>query len=163
MVGESIAINGACMTITKLKKRTVTVHVMHESLMKTNLKDLRVGDRVNGEFAITPATRLNGHLTTGHVDCVIELIDQQPDGQSVDLTFQVPHQFMPFIISKGSVAINGVSLTVAAVNEANDTFKVCVIPHTQLVTNLMDKNTKFFNLECDYYVKTLFNLQKHLK
>lgn len=162
-VGESIAVNGACMTITNIDNQNLTIHVMNESLSKTNLKYLSIGDVVNGELAITPTTRLNGHIVTGHVDTIIELIKKENDGQAINLTFKVPQDFIKYIIYKGSVAINGVSLTVADVDYQKSIFKVCIIPHTQLETNLLTNKHKNYNLECDIYIKTLFIKEDFIK
>lgn len=162
-IGESIAINGACMTITNIENQNITIHVMNESLSKTNLKNLTVGDVVNGELAITPTTRLNGHIVTGHIDTVIELVNKENEGQAISLTFKVPRRFIKYIIYKGSVAINGVSLTVANVDYKKNLFKVCIIPHTQLETNLLLNQDKNYNLECDIYIKTLFIRKDFIK
>ncbi len=163
VIGESVAINGACMTITKIKDHDLSFHVMHESLTKTNLKDLVIGEQVNIEFAITPTTRLNGHLVTGHVDGTIQLVHQTKDGQACLLTYAVPPPLMTYLVPKGSVCIDGVSLTIVNIDDVSNKFQVSVIPHTQRVTNLVTKKSTCYNLECDYYIKTLFKLQKHLK
>lgn len=131
-LGDSIAINGACMTATTLDVpgRRFTVDVSAESLARTAGLD-RPGP-VNLEKALRATDRLGGHIVSGHVDGVAELVEMHDDGDSLRLTFEAPPELARFIASKGSVALNGTSLTVNEVN--GNRFGINLIPHTQEVT-----------------------------
>jgi riboflavin synthase len=132
--GESIAVNGVCLTAMNISARRFTVDVSPESLVRTNLGKLSVGGRVNLERALRLRDRLGGHLVSGHVDAVSRVIQRRPSGNFVQFTFAVPSGLARYIIEKGSIAIDGTSLTV---NSCDDrTFSIVVIPHTLEVTLL---------------------------
>ncbi len=132
--GESIAINGVCLTACKIEGRKFTVDVSPESLSRTILGKLSVGDSINMERALRLSDRLGGHIVSGHVDCVATVSDCQPKGGFTLFSFSFPGSFARYVIEKGSVTINGVSLTVNSCT--TDTFEVSIIPHTLLVTTL---------------------------
>jgi riboflavin synthase len=134
-VGDSISLNGCCLTVVAATPETYTVDVVEESLRVTSLGDLRIGDRVNLERSVRLADRLGGHLVQGHVDGVATLAtrDTLADG-SVQLRFDAPPDVLRYVVYKGAVAVDGVSLTVAGVDET--TFSIALIPHTQAVTTL---------------------------
>lgn len=132
--GESIAINGVCLTACKIEGRKFTVDVSPESLSRTILGKLSVGDSINMERALRLSDRLGGHIVSGHVDCVATVSDCQPKGDFTLFSFSFPGSFARYVIEKGSVTINGVSLTVNSCT--TDTFEVSIIPHTLLVTTL---------------------------
>lgn len=136
-LGDSIAVNGVCLTVTALGKNGFTADVMPESMSKTNMGKLKPGDRVNLERALTLASRLGGHIVSGHIDGVGEIIDMEKDDNAVRVTLTASSKVMKYIVSEGSVALDGVSLTVAHLGE-ND-FTVSLIPHTTQVTTLLDK------------------------
>lgn len=136
-LGDSIAVNGVCLTVTALGKNGFTADVMPESMSKTNMGKLKPGDRVNLERALTLASRLGGHIVSGHIDGVGEIIDMEKDDNAVRVTLTASSKVMKYIVSEGSVALDGVSLTVAHLGE-ND-FTVSLIPHTAQVTTLLDK------------------------
>jgi len=132
--GESIAVNGVCLTAKDIGMRRFTVDVSPESLARTNLGKLTVGSKVNLERALRLSDRLGGHMVSGHVDAVSKILERKPVGDFVQFTFAVPTGLAKYIIEKGSVAIDGTSLTV---NSCDDkTFSIVVIPHTLEVTLL---------------------------
>jgi riboflavin synthase len=132
--GESIAVNGVCLTAKNISLRKFTVDVSPESLARTNLGKLSMGSKVNLERALRLSDRLGGHMVSGHVDAVSAVIDRRPLGDFVQFTFEVPAGLAKYIIEKGSIAIDGTSLTV---NSCDDkTFSIVVIPHTLEVTLL---------------------------
>ena len=136
-LGDSIAVNGVCLTVTALGKDGFTADVMPESMSKTNMSRLKPGDRVNLERALTLSSRLGGHIVSGHIDGVGDIINMEKDDNAVRVTLTSVPKVMKYIVSEGSVALDGVSLTVAHLGD-ND-FTVSLIPHTAQVTTLLDK------------------------
>lgn len=150
--GDSVAINGCCLTVTSHKKGQIAFDLLDETLKCTNLKALRPGDGVNLERALAADGRLGGHFVQGHVDTTIALRSSKPKGGDLRLDFEMPAEFARYIAYKGSVAINGVSLTVAELGA--DTFTIWIIPHTRKVTNLGKLQAgSEVNLECDILAK----------
>ncbi len=146
--GDSIAVNGPCLTATAVEKDNFTAWAMPETLQKSNLKHLTAGSPVNLERAMTLNGRLGGHLVSGHIDSVIDLTGSEPQGGAIILTFEAPEHLMRYIIPKGSVALDGVSLTVIDVNDQR--FSVGLIPHTAGETTLGNsKSGTPVNLEVD--------------
>lgn len=134
--GDSIAVNGICLTVTSLAGSTFTADIMHESLNRSSLSDLRRGSRVNLERAMAADGRFGGHIVSGHVDGTGIISAIREDDNAVWYTIRTSPAIMRYIVEKGSVTIDGVSLTVAAVTE--DSFSVSVIPHTRQVTIMGD-------------------------
>lgn len=132
--GESIAVNGVCLTAREITGRRFLVDVSPESLDRTNLGKVAVGSTVNLERALQLSDRLGGHLVSGHVDAVAKIISRKPLGDFVLFTFEVPGGLGRYIIEKGSITIDGISLTVNSVDER--TFSVSIIPHTLEITTL---------------------------
>jgi riboflavin synthase len=147
-VGESIAVAGVCLTVVEFDGRAFIADVSAETLALTTLGHLRAGDAVNLEAALRMGDPLGGHLVAGHVDGVAEVVDVRSDARSVRVTVQVPGELARFIAPKGSVALDGVSLTV---NEADGrSFGVNLIPHTMEHTTLRSlRNGALLNLEVD--------------
>ena len=146
--GESIAVNGVCLTAMRIQERRFTVDVSPESLSRTNLGGLSVGSVVNLERALRLSDRLGGHLVSGHVDAVATIIERKPEGDFVRFLFSVPAGFGRYIIEKGSICIDGISLTVNHCDEK--TFSVAIIPHTLEVTTLgKRKQGDTVNIEVD--------------
>ncbi|MEE4165172.1 MAG: riboflavin synthase [Desulfocapsaceae bacterium] len=146
--GESVAVNGACLTVYNIKAERFSVDVSPESLSRTTLGGLRGGDMVNMERALRLSDRLGGHMVSGHIDCVGTVSTIRKDGNFTVLSFSVPPEQDRYIIEKGSVAVDGVSLTVNSC--ASGTFSVSVIPHTLQVTMLgMLKTGSRVNVEVD--------------
>lgn len=146
--GESIAINGACMTAREIKGRHFLVDVSPESLSRTGLGSLQVGSRVNLERALRLADRLGGHLVSGHVDALGRVEERKAKGDFTIFTFSIDGSLAKYVIEKGSITINGVSLTV---NTCSGTrFSVSIIPHTLAVTTLGElKSGDRVNIEVD--------------
>ena len=134
--GDRIAVNGICLTVTSLAGSTFTADIMHESLNRSSLSDLRRGCRVNLERAMAADGRFGGHIVSGHVDGTGIISAIREDDNAVWYTVRTSPAIMRYIVEKGSVTIDGVSLTVAAVTE--DSFSVSVIPHTRQVTIMGD-------------------------
>ena len=134
-LGDSISVNGCCLTVVAIGANSYEVDVVEESLRVTSLGELHPGDRVNLERSVRLADRLGGHLVQGHVDGVGRLVgrDTQDDG-SLMLRFDAPTEVLQYMVYKGSIAVDGISLTVAALDERS--FSIAVIPHTQAVTTL---------------------------
>ena len=147
-VGDSVAVNGACLTKVAGNDDIFEVDVSPETLKKTNLIALRKGDAVNLELSMRLGDRLGGHMVTGHIDAVGTLEKRRPEGDSEIVTVGAPDKVMRYIVEKGSVAIDGISLTVAARDESQ--FEVAIIPHTAIKTTLLTKTPgESVNLEVD--------------
>ena len=148
VMGESIAVNGACLTVTSLGDSTFTVDASRETLSRTNLGKLRPGSMVNLERSLRVGDRMGGHMVSGHVDGVGSVKSKKKRGASVEFRFTAPGQVMKYIVEKGSVAIDGVSLTVNAVEEGE--FTVNIIPYTLAETTFGALRAgKPVNIECD--------------
>lgn len=137
VLGASIACNGACMTVIETGDDWFAIEASAESLSRTTLGDLAAGSKVNLEQATRVGDELGGHIVSGHVDGVATLTKRVPEGDSLRLTFEVPEEFAKYIASKGSVTLEGVSLTVNEVD--GNTFGINLIPHTQTETTLGSK------------------------
>lgn len=159
ILGDSIAVNGVCLTVTQLGSAQFEMDVSNETMQHTTLHALNKGARVNLEKALTPNKRLGGHIVSGHVDGVGELLDLRPDGASIRMDFRVPKKLAKYIAQKGSICIDGTSLTVNTVNGA--TFSVNIIPHTQTETIIQDyKVGSKVNLEVDLIARYLERLMQ---
>lgn len=159
-IGDSIAINGTCLTVVTMGPDEFQVTLMPQTFEKTTFKDLRVGDLVNLERSLTVGARLEGHIVTGHVDEVVTVRDVQKNENAIEVRFNLPARLTGQVVAQGSVAINGVSLTV--MDTSADWFSVGLIPHTQTVTNLdLLAAGSRVNLETDILSKyVVANLQK---
>ena len=147
-LGDSIAVNGTCLTVTKLEKDGFTAFVMAESLRRTNLGNLKRGSVVHLERAMAADGRFGGHMVTGHIDGQGTFLSQKPEGQAVVLTICADPEILSGIVEKGSIAIDGTSLTVMDVGK--DSFRVGIIPHTGGHTALLDRPKGYTcNLETD--------------
>ena len=151
-IGDSIATNGVCLTVTAMGNGSFSADVMPETMLRSNLGQLQTNDLVNLERALALNSRLGGHLVAGHVDGTGRIIGKEQDDNAIWITVAASSEVMRYIIEKGSVAIDGVSLTVAFVDDA--VFKVSVIPHTQEETTLTTKRIgDMVNLENDMIAK----------
>ncbi len=157
-IGASISINGACQTVVEFGENYFKVQVSNETLRVTNFKSLKAGDKVNLERALTLNKHIDGHIVSGHIDCTAEFTDKKDDGFSKRFFFKIPKEFTKYFIYKGSVAINGVSLTIASVNDT--VISVELIPETLKNVNLSNlKKGDFVNIETDIlakYVEKIF-------
>lgn len=147
-IGDSIAVNGVCLTVTSLGSNYFTADAMPETLNRSSLGELRTGSLVNLERAMPADGRFGGHIVSGHIDGTGTIEQILPDANAVWYTVSAPAQILRYIVEKGSITIDGISLTVAYVDEK--VFKVSIIPHTQKVTALHEKRIgSIVNLECD--------------
>ena len=157
VLGDSIAVNGCCLTVVELEKNIFSADVSNESMRCTALGEFKEGTRVNLEKAMLASGRLGGHIVSGHVDGVGTLIESTEDGASVSLVYEAPKEIAKYIAGKGSVCIDGISLTVNEVS--GQKFTVNVIPHTQTETIIGDyKAGQNVNLEVDIIARYLERL-----
>ncbi len=136
-IGDSIAVDGVCLTVAKFIRGAFVADVSAETIDRTTLGDLHQGSKVNLERAVRLSDRLGGHLVTGHVDGIGRLLLRHPAGNSTIYQFQVPRDLLEYLVPKGSVAIDGISLTVAQIK--GESIAAAVVPHTEQVTTLKDK------------------------
>ena len=157
-LGDSIAVNGICLTVTHFDAAHFTADVMPETVRRTSLAELRHGSRVNLERALTLKSRLGGHIVSGHIDGVGTIAAMQEEGNAILFTVRADAGLLRYIVEKGSVALDGISLTVARAGAAD--FTVSLIPHTREITNLREKRMgSRLNIETDIlgkYVEKLF-------
>jgi len=154
--GESVAVDGVCLSVLRREANTLAFHLSQETLAKTNLGLLRGGEKLNLELPLTLQTPVSGHLVNGHVDGLGRVLKvvAKPPGRRLTISF--PRQLQPFFVAKGSVAVNGVSLTVADIRPSS--FDVELIPLTVAKSNLQDiKPGTRVNLECDIIGKYVYN------
>jgi riboflavin synthase len=158
-LGESIAVNGACLTVTGILGNRFTVDVSPETLRRTSFRKLERGARVNLERSLRMGDRLGGHIVQGHVDGVGSVDAITPDGEWVLYRFKTPAALRPYLVEKGSIAVDGVSLTVFALK--GGTFTVALIPHTLQETTLADRVPGDpVNLEADVLLKQIAAMLK---
>jgi riboflavin synthase len=151
-LGDSIATNGICLTVVSFDSSGFSADVMPESMSRTTFGSLGVGSRVNLERAVRVGDRLGGHMVSGHVDGIGEVVGQEQDDNAIWVSIAAPKNILKYVIEKGSIAIDGISLTVAYVDE--EIFKVSIIPLTQEDTTLTSKKAgEKVNLECDMTAK----------
>lgn len=161
-LGDSIAMNGVCLTVTSFDKNSYSVDVMHETLRRTNLVALKGGSRVNLERAMAADGRFGGHIVAGHVDGTGMITSMKQDDNAVWIDIETDASVLKYIVEKGSITIDGISLTVAQVDSRS--FAVSVIPHTGMQTTLLEKKPgDSVNLETDMigkYVEKLLGYQE---
>ncbi|NLK20736.1 MAG: riboflavin synthase [Epulopiscium sp.] len=164
-VGDSINTNGVCLTVTGISTRSFSVDVMPETMKRSNLHILSSGDEINLERALKVNDRLGGHLVTGHIDGMGTIVNFKNEENAVWITIAAAPKMLLYIVQKGSIAIDGVSLTVTYVDDY--VFKVSIIPHTKKTTTLVKKKIGgIVNLECDvvskYIEKIILSKQEKL-
>jgi len=158
-IGSSISCSGACFTLEQYKKRIAKFYLSKETLRKTTFRKLKIGDIINLEKSLKFGNRISGHFVQGHVDTTSKLIMKIKSGKSYLLTFLLPARFKKYLISKGSITINGVSLTIAKIVKKG--FQVSIIPHTLKLTNLINLKVKdSVNIEFDVLGKYIKNFIK---
>ena len=151
-LGDSVAVNGCCLTAVANQNGQFGFDLLQESLDRTNLKDLSPDSRVNLELALSAGAALGGHFVQGHVDCTAAIVALAEKGPDLRLEIELKSTFAHYVASKGSIAVNGISLTVAEVLPAS--FAVWIIPHTRAQTNLSTaKVGELLNLEFDILAK----------
>ena len=158
-LGDSISTNGVCLTVKEFNNTVFQVDVMAETMRQSNLKYLSKGDLVNLERAVAVGDRLGGHMVSGHIDGVGRIISQEKEDNAIWITINTTGELLKYIILRGSIAIDGISLTVAYIDDSG--FKVSIIPHTGIITTLIDKGIgELVNIECDMigkYVERLLD------
>ena len=150
--GESIAVNGCCLTVSAHRKEQITFDLLEETLDRTNLKSLRRDSRVNLERALAADGRVGGHFVQGHIDCASRILSFEEAGPDYRLEVELPSDFVHYVAYKGSVAVNGISLTAAEISPKS--FSTFIIPHTRRSTNLdAAKQGDLVNVEFDLLAK----------
>jgi riboflavin synthase len=167
-LGDSISVDGICLTVSTIEDNQIRFNMVEETLNKTNARNWKIGDKVHLERAMTLNDRLDGHLVSGHIDAAIKVRNIENKDEAVIVSFELPNAIKGFVVEKGSVTINGVSLTVAQLNDSIDSegsFAVWLIPTTLEKTNLASlKIGDLVNLELDLIGKYVVqNLRKYLK
>lgn len=158
-LGDSIAVNGVCLTVTNLRSGSFTADVMAETMRRSNLGSLKKGDQVNLERAMAADGRFGGHMVSGHIDGTGVISQMKQEGNAVWVTVDTSEELMRLIVEKGSIAIDGISLTVA--KEMPGAFQVSIIPHTGEETTLLKKKTgAVVNLENDMIGKYVEKLMR---
>ncbi len=147
-IGDSIAVDGVCLTVTSYNATSFNADVSYETMRVTKLGDLQINDSVNLERAMLATSRFGGHIVSGHIDCVGKIIDINKNGNFYELNVSIPDGNSQYFIKKGSITIDGISLTIYDLTE--NSIKVAVIPHTFENTNLKTlKSSSFVNIEFD--------------
>tara|TARA_B100000029_G_scaffold445239_1_gene465535 strand:+ start:56 stop:640 length:585 start_codon:yes stop_codon:yes gene_type:complete len=155
-IGQSVALNGVCLSATKISKNLCLFEMIDETMKKTDLGNLKVGSLINVERSLKIGDRLEGHFVLGHVDGVVTItkIEQKP--KEVKVWFKIPKKLTKYVVQKGSIALDGISLTV--VDAKNDLGSVCLIPHTMKITNFKTKKIgDKLNIETDVLGKYILN------
>ncbi len=156
-LGDSIAVNGVCLTAVELPGDGFWADVSRETLARTAFIDLKTGSKVNLEKALTPSSRLGGHLVSGHVDGVGEILKREDNARAIQFTVRAPRELAKYIALKGSITVDGTSLTVKAVNGAE--FVLTIVPHTLVETTMADDRPgRQVNLEVDLLARYLERL-----
>ena len=159
--GESIAVNGVCLTVVEFSESAFRMDLGTETLDKTSFKNSKAGDRVNLERSLTPSSKISGHFVSGHVDQVGKVLKIEEKSGEVLLQFSHPTSLRPYIMEKGSIALDGISLTVF--NCKDDKFNVSIIPFTWSHTNLSTRKIgDLINIECDMIGKYVYKACKTL-
>ena len=160
-IGDSIAVNGVCLTATSITANSFTADVMVQTLNLTSLSELEVGSPVNLELAAQLDMRMGGHIVQGHVDGVAEVVALTPGEKWAQLDITLPKELMKYVVAQGSITLDGVSLTVGALDDASNVVSVWLIPETLANTNLSAKSAGAkVNVEVDILAKYVERLLK---
>ena len=155
-VNDSISCSGVCLTVTKLKDTCFFVQLVEETLNRTNAKFWEIDTEINLERSLLPTTRLGGHFVQGHVDTTIKIKDIHQNNESAIWNFEMPKNIKNYIVEKGSICLDGISLTIS--NKFHDSFSVALIPHTLEITTWKNKKiSDSINVEVDMMAKYLEN------
>ena len=158
-MGESIAINGCCLTVSNMSSKSASFNLLNETLDVTAMNSLSVGKIVNLERAIAAGQRFGGHFVTGHVDVISQVINYSKEGDDHRLDILFPSNKIHLLVHKGSIAIDGISLTIADINDENQSLTCWITPHTHSNTNLFEYSKgDSINLEFDLIAKHLERL-----
>lgn len=159
-VGDSVANNGCCLTVVEISGTQLGFDLLDETLRKTSFSLLKPGSAVNLERSLRADARMGGHFVTGHVDATGTIVSLRREGANFRLCIRPPENFRKYLVYKGSVAVDGISLTVAAINDVDKTFDIWLIPHTMQETNLRErKSGEPVNLEFDILAKYVERIQ----
>ena len=158
-LGASLCCNGTCLTITKINKKLVSFYLSEETLNKTNFKSIKIGATINVEKSLNYGNKISGHYVQGHTDTTGKVTNITKANKTWIVVFEIKKNFQKYLVEKGSIAINGVSLTISKIKKRE--FEINIIPHTLKLTNLISlkKNDKV-NIEFDIFSKYLLNLKK---
>jgi len=158
-VGHSLSCNGVCLTITNVKKNLISFYLSNETLNKTNFKFIKIGNILNIEKSLKHGSKISGHYVQGHADTRGKVTNVTVLNKTWIVTFQIEKIYQKYLIEKGSIAINGVSLTISKV--VKNKFQINIIPHTLKLTNLIKlKKNYIVNIEFDIFSKYLLNIKK---
>ena len=158
-IGESVSCDGVCLTLIKIKNKSLFFYLSKETLKRSNFKRAKIGKYINIEKSILHGKKISGHYIQGHVDTTSTVKDIKIIDRSWNISFTLQKKFKKFIIDKGSISINGVSLTISKVKK--NSFEITIIPHTLKLTNLVNlKKKDLVNVEFDIFAKYLINLKK---
>lgn len=156
-IGDSISIDGACLTVSDKKGNILVFDVSTETLRRTSLEKIEIGDRVNIERSLKAGSRLGGHFVTGHIDGVGKIISKRPQGEFTEIEIEIDEALMKYLVEKGPIAVDGISLTINMVKLR--VFSCCVIPHTLASTTLKKKDAgDYVNIEVDMLAKYIERL-----
>lgn len=156
-IGDSIAVNGVCLTVVDIKGAILTFDVSYETLDSTNLGSLKRGDRVNLEPSLTPSSKLGGHFVTGHIEACGRIRSKSEKGNALRIEIEAPKEILKMLAPKGSIAVDGISLTV--VDVLPDRFSIVIIPHTAKLTTIGFKTAgDTVNIETDILAKYVAKL-----
>jgi len=151
-IGDSISVNGSCLTVVDIHGDELSFDISAETLEKTNLDTLMSGERVNIERALRADSRIGGHFVNGHIDCIGKIASKEKRADFVKITIEIPDEYMIYLSEKGSIAVDGISLTINRLK--NNSFSVMIIPHTISVTSLGYKKIgNSVNIEVDILAK----------
>ena len=155
-IGQSVALNGVCLSATKISKNLCMFEMIDETMKKTDLGNLKVGSLINIERSLKIGERLEGHFVLGHVDGVATITKIEKKPKEIKVWFKIPKKLVKYVVEKGSIALDGISLTV--VDTKNDLASVCLIPHTVEITNFKTKKIgDKLNIETDVLGKYILN------
>ncbi|USD65864.1 riboflavin synthase [Vibrio sp. SCSIO 43136] len=156
-LGDSIATNGVCLTVTSFDSTSYSADLSLETLKKTGFATYQVGDAVNLEKAMLPTTRFGGHIVSGHVDCVGEIVERNQVGRSIEFWVEMPENLTKYVAEKGSITVDGISLTVNDLRK--NAFKLTIVPHTSSETTIDNFNVgRKVNLEVDVLARYMERL-----
>jgi len=162
-IGDSVCVSGACLTVVMIDDKRFTVDISPETLAKTTFKGAKIGDRVNLERALRLSDRIDGHLVSGHIDGIGTVTLKQNIGNAIIVSYKVPELISHYMIQKGSVAVDGISLTIN--HCGHESFDVSIIPHTAKLTTIGFKKTgDLVNIETDMigkYVERFVGVKRH--
>lgn len=165
VVGDSIAINGVCLTVVDISDNTLSFELSDETIRTTNLGTIKKGEIANLEPSLRADGKLGGHFVTGHIDTTGIILSKRIVGETIELDIEIPNEFLPYMIDRGSVAVDGISLTVVKVMDRS--FRLVIIPHTEKVTNIKDKKPgSTVNIETDIlgkYIRKFLSYDKDQK